>query len=164
MEKDIRELMEILKKSSVCTIKSPCGQPKLRDGEVLPDDLKLFYEQIGGLVFNDDSYHFEIVGPNEMVLTNPVVVGELCEDDISSDWYIICKDIEDNYISIDMNEKRLGRCYDSFWDRHGVVGECSIVARSFTELLWNLMNNRKNEYPYWLEDGFDYIGDAYDEL
>ena len=52
--------------------------------------------------------------------------------------------------------------YDSFWDRHGVVGECAVVARSFTELLSNLFYNQGDDYPYWLEADFEYIGDAYD--
>ena len=77
---------------------------------------------------------------------------------------IIGKDNEDNYISIDLAEKRLGRCYDSFGDRHGVVGECAVVARSFTELLSNLFYNQGDDYPYWLGADFEYIGDAYDDL
>ena len=56
-----------------------------------------------------------------MILANPVIIGELCEEDISSKWYIICKDLEENYITFDSSVERNGRCYDSFWDRHGVV-------------------------------------------
>ena len=63
-----------------------------------------------------------------------------------------------------MGEKRIGRCYDSFWDRHGVVGECSVIARSFTELLWNFIYAQGDDIPYWLEENFNYIGDAYDDL
>ena len=33
------------------------------------------------------------------------------------------KDMENNYITIDLAKERLGRCYDSFWDRYGVAGE-----------------------------------------
>ena len=163
MERDILRLIDIIKNNSDYSFKYPCGQPLLRAGEVLPDDLRLFYEKCGGVIFNNNRFQFEIVKPKEMILINPVVVGELCEDDISSGWYIICKDIENNYISIDLGEKRLGRCYDSFWDRHGIVGECSIIARNFTELLCNLIFNQGEEFPYWLGENFDYIGDAYDE-
>jgi len=95
-------------------------------------------------------------------LANPVIVGELCEEDISSKWYIICKDVEDNYITFDSSLERNGKCYDSFWDRHGVVGECSIVAITFTDLLLNLYNSGGKEL-FWLSDSFHYLGDAYDE-
>ena len=162
MERDVLSLIEILKDRADCCVKSPSGQPLLRAGEALPDDLRLFYEKCGGVVF-DSRYGFEIVEPQEMVLSNPIIVGELCDGDISSEWYIIGKDLEDNYISIDLGQKRLGRCYDSFWDRHGVVGECAIIANSFTDLLWNLMYLQKDNMPYWLREEFDYIGDAYDE-
>lgn len=65
------------------------------------------------------------------------------------------------YITIDLAEKRLGRCYDSFWDRHGVVGESTIVAKSFTELLSQLFGNQGKSL-FWLNSDFVYIGDAYD--
>lgn len=57
---------------------------------------------------------------------------------------------------------RLGRCYDSNWEIHGVAGSCPIIANSFTELLERLvMNNGK--HWYWLQDDFTSLGDAYDE-
>ncbi len=34
-----------------------------------------------------------------MILANPIIVGELCEEDIPSEGYIICKDTENNYIT-----------------------------------------------------------------
>lgn len=164
MNYDIIRLLENIKNNSDCLINRSCGQPLLRTGEKLPDDLKLFYEKCGGVKFNNTRFQFEIVSPKEMVLANPIIVGELCEEDISSEWYIIGKDNENNYISIDLGEKRIGRCYDSFWDRHGVVGECSVIARSFTELLWNFIYTQGDDIPYWLEEDFNYIGDAYDDL
>lgn len=47
--------------------------------------------------------------------------------------------------------KRLGRCYDSFFDRHGIVGESQIIANSFTDLLINFINNQ-GQYWYWLKE------------
>ena len=114
-------------------------------------------------MFKNKQYGFEIVTPKEFVLANPLIIGELCEEDISSKWYIICKDSEDNYITIDLYKEKNGRCYDSFWDRHGVVGECSVIAISFTELIERLFRS-KGKSLYWLDDNFEYIGDAYDEL
>ena len=52
---------------------------------------------------------------------------------------------------------------DSFWDRHGVVGEQPIIANSFTELLEQLYQS-KGDYFYWLQEDFENIGDAYDCL
>ena len=49
------------------------------------------------------------------------------------------------------------------FDRHGVVGECSVIAISFTELVERLFRS-KGKSLYWLDDNFEYIGDAYDEL
>lgn len=64
-------------------------------------------------------------------------------------------------ISVDCSPQRLGLCYDSFWDRHGVVGDCAVLARSFTELLQRLFEARGG-YWYWLRDDAPNYGDAYD--
>ena len=161
---DILKILNKIRNNPECIVYSPCGLPNLRKGARFPDDLKVFYEDCGGVsFFLNSGYGFTIVSPKEMILANPIIVGELCEEDISSEWYIIGKDTENNYITIDLAKERLGRCYDSFWDRHGVVGECAIVARNFTELLTQLYNNQGKSL-FWLDDDFGYIGDAYDEL
>ncbi|MFG6343267.1 MAG: SMI1/KNR4 family protein [Lachnospiraceae bacterium] len=161
---DIIKFLRKICNTPDCIVYSPCGLPSIGKGKELPYDLKVFYENCGGIsLFASKEYGFTIVNPKEMVLANPVIVGELCEEDISSAWYIICKDAENNYITIDMAKERLGRCYDSFWDRHGVVGECAIIARTFTELVTQLYNNQGDNL-YWLNDGFVNIGDAYDEI
>lgn len=161
---DILMLLDKIRNTQGCTVYSSSGLPVLSEKIKLPDDLKMFYENCGGVsFFPDEKYGFEIVSPKEMVLANPIIVGELCEEDISSEWYIVCKDMENNYITIDMAKERLGRCYDSYWDRHGVVGECAIVAKNFTELLLQLLNNQGKSL-FWLEDNFAYIGDAYDDM
>lgn len=161
---DIVKILEKIRNTPECIVYSPCGLPEVKKEVELPDDLKAFYENCGGISFFANSeYGFTIVSPKEMVLANLVIVGELCEEDISSEWYIICKDFEGNYITIDLAKERLGRCYDSFWDRHGVVGECTIVAKSFTELLSQLFTNQGKSL-FWLDDDFVYIGDAYDDV
>lgn len=161
---DILEILNSIRNTSDCIVHSPCGLPLVDEGIDLPDDLKLFYKNCGGVSFyKNKKYGFTIVSPEEMVLANPVIVGELCEEDISSKWYIICKDSDSNYITIDLATERLGRCYDSFWDRHGVVGECAIIARNFTELVMELFNSQ-GESLYWLGSDHQYLGDAYDEI
>lgn len=161
---NILKLIDKSRNTADCIVYNPCGLPVLDKDVELPDDLKIFYENCGGIsFFTNREYGFTIVGPEEMVLANPVIIGELCEEDISSQWYILCKDNNNNYITIDLAKERVGRCYDSFWDRHGVVGECTIVARSFLELLAQLYNNGGKSL-FWLDDDFIYIGDAYDGI
>ena len=160
----ILELINEIKNSKDCFVYPPCGIPVIGENVKLPSDLKKFYEVCGGIdLFKNKQYGFEIVKPKEFVLANPLIIGELCEEDISSKWYIICKDIDYNYITIVLCKEYIGRCYDSFWVRHGVVGECSVIAISFTELVERLFRS-KGKSLYWLDDNFEYIGDAYDEL
>jgi hypothetical protein len=102
------------------------------------------------------------VEPSGFVLANPVIVGELCPEDITAEWYIVAHAGSQETLTIDLNSSRLGRCYDSFWDRHGVPGSCKIIALSFTDLLRRLIEN-SGRYWYWLRDDFKSLGDAYDE-
>ncbi|WP_310601876.1 SMI1/KNR4 family protein [Anaerosporobacter sp.] len=160
---DIVKMIDEIRSMPDCIVHSPCGQPLLDEEVNLPMDLKMFYENCGGIsLFLSKEYGFTIVSPKEMVLANPIIVDDLCEEDISSKWYIVCNDSENNYITIDLAEERAGRCYDSFWDRHGVVGECAIIAKSFTELVIYLLKN-EGKSLYWLDSNFQFIGDAYDE-
>ena len=160
---NIYEIIKMIKEDKQCEVYVPCGEPMMRKEDKLPDDIKVFYELCGGIrFFKGSKFEFIVVPPNEVILANPVIVGELCEEDISSKWYIICKDLEENYITFDSSVERNGRCYDSFWDRHGVVGECAVVALSFSELLINLYKS-KGEQLFWLADSFKNLGDAYDE-
>lgn len=160
----IQELIKKISSNPMCFVKESIGLPQLEEGVELPKDILEFYKLCGGIdLFTASCYGFSIVSPNEFVLANPIIIGEICSDDISSEWYIIAKDVENNYITVDLNQLRLGRCYDSFWDRHGVVGECAIIATSFTELLKNLyLTNGKS--IYWLDEGFKVIGDAYENI
>ncbi len=161
---NMKQLIEIIKTLPNCRVHGPTRLPKFdKDKHVLPSDLKEFYSLCGGLVlFENEEYAIHIVAPEEFVLANPIIIGELCADDISSNWYIIGKDCMDGYVTMDLSDERLGRCYDSFFDRHGIVGESQIIANSFTDLLINLINNQ-GQYWYWLKRNFKPLGDAYDE-
>jgi antitoxin YokJ len=124
----------------------------------LPDDLVAFYEVCGGLVlFTDAPFVWEIVGPNKLVPTNLEVLGEQVEDDITSSWFVIARQRGDSsaLISIDLGTDRLGWCYDSDVEVHGLVGDSAILAFSFAELLSELMDARGQ---------FVYKGDAYDAI
>lgn len=161
---NINQLIKKVKSLPNCRVHEPRDLPIIDiNKHILPDDLKEFYSLCGGLtLFENEEYQIHIVTPEEFVLANPVIVGELCEEDISSDWYIICNDGKNDYLTIDLSKERLGRCYDSFFDRHGLVGESQIIATSFTDLLENLIKN-KGQYWYWLKSDFESLGDAYDD-
>lgn len=160
---NIYEIIDMIREDKRCEVFQSNGTPYLNDGDQLPIDIQQFFNLCGGIrFFKGSKYEFVVVSPQEVVLANPVIVGELCEEDISSHWYIICKDAENNYITFDSSIERNGRCYDSFWDRHGVVGECAVIATSFTDLLFNLYKSEGKEL-FWLSDSFHYLGDAYDE-
>lgn len=137
--------------------------PEITEGHRLPEDLQHFYQLCGGLaMFRGSRAPTYIVPPQGLVLANPVIVGEVAEYDISSSWYIIASDGTDSQrVTIDLSLERLGRCYDSFWDRHAVAGSSTIIALSFTEFL-SRTHLSNGEELYWLRPDFAPLGDAYD--
>lgn len=157
----IASVLEKLRVSDGCVLqtRTAAGSPGGLVGTL--DDLAYFYTHYETVCFFPDSdYSYTIVAPHEFVPANPVIVGEMCPVDISSSWYIIGRNDSGDYLSIDLHPARLGRCYDSSFDRHGVVGESQIIAVSFTDLLLRLFN-AGGAYPYWLRSDFVSLGDAY---
>lgn len=160
----IKSLIEQIKLDSECIVYPASGLPTIEEGCILPNDIKEFYSMCGGLsLYRDNDYAINILPPERFVLANPVIVGERCEEDISSNWYIFADDGSGEYLTIDLSPSRVGRCYDSFFDRHGVVGSCPIIAMSFTDAINRLYEN-KGQYWYWLNDDFQSLGDAYDVI
>jgi hypothetical protein len=116
----------------------------------------------GGVdLYPDRTYSHVIVPPDEVVLANPVLVGERVTDDRSDSWYLIAHDGNGDYLTLDCSPERSGWCYDSFHETHGLVGQTPVIAHSFTELLTRCYANQ-GAYPYWLRDDFVPLGDAYD--
>jgi hypothetical protein len=93
---------------------------------------------------------------------NPLIVGEPCEEDRSYDWFVIANDGNGEYLTIGLVPERVGRCYDSFFDRHGIPGSCPVVATSFTDLLRLTVENHGKHW-WWLRDEHTLLGDAYDD-
>lgn len=153
-----------------CVVLPPGEQPQIPLPHVLPPDVQTFYALCGGIRFFGGSlYQLTVLSPTEIQLTNDLLLGTLseseraaCQDDRSWTWYTIARDDNGDYISIDGDPLRSGRCYDSFWDRHGLPGDCAIVARSFTELLGFLLDEVTPSQPYWVHPAFPSLGDAYD--
>jgi hypothetical protein len=157
----IPELLDKLRRTGNCFVHAPTGVPAT--GMALPADLEQFYRLAGGAVlFSGEAFSIEIVPPGGFVRANPVLAGEAGEDDISYNWFIVARQHE-QIVTIDLAPERLGRCYDSFWDRHGVKGESQIVARSFESLLAQLIET-KGAHWYWLRQTFEHLGDAYDGI
>lgn len=160
--KAIEDVVGELKKDFRCKVfpvKSmlpilPCADLKY------PSDLECFYSVCGGaLLFETgkDNVSFEVLPPGSVGQSNLIILGDECCGDISSAWYVICKDDNGSYISIDLSLERNGQCYDSNYEIHGVPGSCPIIARSFSELLINLYSTNGMDV-YWSEMNH---GDAY---
>ncbi len=159
---EMRRLLERIRQMHDCIVTPPRGQPLLRANDRLPDDLAEFYGYVGSVsLFEHGIYPVRVVGPEGLARANLEIVGADCPDDISDSWYIVARGGREEAISIDCSPERLGRCHDSFWDRHGVAGDCRVVAMSFTELLQRLFDNGGG-YWYWLAGGAPNYGDAYD--
>jgi hypothetical protein len=85
----VREIIEVVKGIPDCVVLRPNGLPQIEENLRLPDDLREFYESCGGLIlFQHAYYQINIVPPEDFVLANPVIIGERCEEDISSNWYM----------------------------------------------------------------------------
>lgn len=168
----IEELVSRIRALPNCTVLPPSGVPKTNEEQKLPDDIIRFYELCGGVtLFDDAPYSVRILPPEEFKQTTPIfwddkimeAAQETLEYKVSYGWYAIVDLHDSNYLSIDLNRKRKGRCYQTFWDSYAVIGETPIVARSFSDLLERLLENQ-GDYWYFLKDDFVPLGDAYDDV
>ena len=160
----IGELVQRIAETPDCRVFPPAGLPSIAEGLVLPDDVRAFYEACGGCVlFENADYAMEIPKPDQFRPANPAIRGEPAPGDISESWYIAAESGGTEFLTIDLDPARLGRCYDSFWDRHAIPGTSDIIASSFTELLTRLYDNAGG-YWFWLQPGFVSLGDAYDDV
>lgn len=166
----IEELLIRIQETPGCKIEPPSGLPLIEKLHHLPDDLRSFYELCGELSLAENtSYVVTIVPPSKFMLANSVILGEEVAElaretegeDISWSWYILADCRNGDYITIDLDQQRLGRCYESSHETHGLVGNTPIIALSFTELVLSLYDKR-GSYWYWLQPDFVSLGDAYD--
>ena len=160
----LAEILQRIRGDKQCFVAPPTGLPLSAPGHVIPNDVLEFYRLAGGAsLFERSDYPFFIVPPEQVRPANQVLQLDSGDGDISDSWYVIADtgDGSSDYLTIDCNPTRLGRCYDSFHETHALVGDTPIIARSFTELLERLLDNRGSR-PYWLRDDFEGMGDAYD--
>lgn len=172
----IMEIVDAARGRPDVVVDPPNGLPVVRVGEELPPELVEFYSLCGGMtLFAGTPDEVRIHGPdtfvparrdagsgNTFLGANEEVVGAAYPDDISHTWYMLARSGLER-ASIDCSPVRAGRCYDSFWDCHGVAGSCNIIAQSFAEFL-ELQLAVKEPTVFWTEPGFLGFGDAYDEI
>lgn len=158
---DVSQLLELLRRSPECEVAAPRGLPELRDGLELPHDLTEFYLECGGLLFTSSGV--SVATPQRFLPINEVVLGERVQDDPSDAWYLLAESgvtATSERVCIDLRPIYRGRCYDSFWDRHGVAGSMPVVALSFRDFLTRLWEVRD---VFWRPSQLAQAGDAYDE-
>lgn len=159
----IEEQLAIISADAECRVHSPEGEPHVEPGHMLPPDVRRFYQLCGGIdLFPNRTYSHFILPQSEVVLVNPVLLGQRGEGDRSDSWYLLAHDGNGDYLTLDCGHERTGWCYDSFHETHSQPGKTPVIARSFTGLLARCYANR-GEYPYWLRADFVSLGDAYDE-
>lgn len=170
----LTELLDHLQHAPDCRILPAAGQPTISPEHVVPEDVRAFYDLCGGVVIGDGfPYEVRVVGPNECVLANEVILadntlGDLADEvrdqlsgDVSRDWYIIAEVENGNYLVIDFGRRHTGRCYDAFWETYATPGQMPVVAMSLTALIQRLYEHRGRHW-YWLQPEFERVGDAYD--
>ena len=100
-------------------LEEPAGLPELREGDVLPADLRAFYRVCGGLTLQ--TIRMRVVEPSRLVPLD------------SGSRYLLAEtyDREGERVAIDLSPDGGGRCYEAS-DR----GDC--IALSFTSFLVRL--------------------------
>ena len=100
-------------------LEEPAGLPVLREGDVLPADLRAFYRTCGGLTLQ--TTRIRVVEPSRLL---PLDGGSR---------YLLAEryDREGEQVAIDLSPDGRGRCYDASGG-----GDC--VASSFTSFLARL--------------------------
>lgn len=160
MPRRLEELLTSISLRPDCLVAPPAGLPVIP--YQLPPDLLEFFSHCGGIqLFAGSEWELEICPPSRFENSNAVIILEECPYDRTHYWFI-CARSDPQYISIDLSSKFLGRCYDSFWDIHGIPGSCPIIAKSFTDFLERALQCNGNEY-YWQRSDFQSLGDAYDD-
>ncbi len=164
------DLLDTIRGMPDCNVYAPKGIPSIHQVHRLPEDLQQFFTLCGGIdLYFNSGYSISIVLPEKLALANLVIWAGFPQeliapiDHISWSWYIIAEGRNSQYITIDLSLERLGNCYDSYWDSYANPGDTPIIARSFTDLLFKLVNNRGMHW-YWLAPDFESMGDAFDSV
>lgn len=162
--KSLSEIIARLQSRPDCRFDPGSGLPAIAPPLQLPADLIEFYQRFtqaslfGG---EGEEPRCRILPPEEFVQVGEAILGTPTTDRPERSWYALADVQDGNYIGIDLAPERLGRCYDCFHETYGERGYCTVIARSFTELLEQIAEAEGE--PFWLADGFNGYGDAYDQ-
>lgn len=159
----INDIVNSIVNNYKATLLPSHGLPNIPEDLALPNDLRDFYNFCGGIVISPpESTELSILQINDFERANPKILGLDGTEDKSFNWFTLAE-YGGEYVTIDLNKNTLGRCYDSFWDRHAIRGSCRIIARSFTEFLSLILKNSETNTPiYWEGSSYFSLGDAYD--
>lgn len=155
-----------------CRLLPPAGQARVPDGLAIPDELRRFHDRCGGAVmFTHGPFTWHVSGSDRLVpasprlLTPAIAARVMAEhpDDLTNTCYVIADGGESAtapHVVIDLHPDRLGRCYDTFWDTYGLVGDMPVVAVTVTELLQVLLASRgqHGSLPRRYGDAYDRTG------
>lgn len=162
----IELLLSHIKARSDCSVLLPNGLPEIHEKHTLPEELRIFYENSGGVtLFSGDvsGKEIRILGPTEFIQADAELVGELNGSERSFDWYLLAVDSSNEYVVMDLADGRQGRVYDAFHETYGLVGDMSIIATSFVDFLSRCLNDVTLTDHYWLNPRSRSLGDAYDK-
>jgi hypothetical protein len=160
---EIGALLDAIRETPGCSIRPPSGLPSLPNGVLLPADLREFFESTGGAVLFSDRVcpgPVRIVGPDEVQRIDLAITGDRFASGPLSWWFAIADVVDGNYVAIDLNPEHMGLCYDAFHETFATPGYVSVIASSFTDLLIRLLEH-KEDSTYWLQDGFQPLGEAF---
>lgn len=102
---------------------------------------KVFYELCGGIrFFKGSKFEFIVVPPNEVILANPVIIGELCEEDIEKVINLLDGEYVTQIIMDNGNEDDY-LCIDG-----GNDGLCNVfISKNDNEIIYTLINSDAND-------------------
>jgi antitoxin YokJ len=148
----IQDLVTAIKLDSSCEVPPSQGLPKIDSRFVLPDDVKVFYEQCGGMwLFGNSEYPTTILEPIRFLPANGVCLSELSKEEIENSlgaehfswgWHIVAEfGGGDELAAINLGiGNEFGYCYDCFWETY--PNKDRLFAKSFSDFLERLFAAR----------------------
>ncbi len=146
----------------------PCTDPSAIEtferlyGHQLPGDLKEFYRRYETVKLFDGEYGaaYRFVPVSEIHPTRIDVYGKNEDEYGPDDWLTICDVLDGNYIAFDLTSKNGNEFnfIDCFHETFARPGECTIIAKTFTELLERAL--KSGGHLYYIGRDFSDYGDG----
>ena len=158
----ISNLLQVMRARRDCRVDPPALPPVLADGLELPAEVAAIYAMCGGAeLFIGAAYPFTLSSPDRFEPTNLRILGSLEPDDRSSSLYVLGHGSGRDLISVDCHPSRSGRCYDSFDETHGLIGQTPVVAPTVGDFFDRLLADGGSRY-FWESRATASDGDLYD--